>query len=94
MAEHLYIELLTSADGLNGPSAQSSAALRVLAGCCWDGDIGTAKTARQQLFPLLRVTPPTTNVSKRPQQKGAAVRVGHDVQGSSYQQLVDRAALH
>lgn len=98
VAEHLYIELLTSSDEAICTAARSSEALRVLAACCWDGDLGTAKAARQQLYPLLGVTPPANVQAKaaswrqQTAHQGRAVPVGQ--QGSSYQQLVDTAALH
>lgn len=96
-AEHLYIELLASPEPPPGSANSISDTLHVLAGCSWDGDIGAAKAARQQLYPLLGVSPPPA--AARPKSAGRQRAAGGQrradasgQQSSSYQQLIDVAA--
>lgn len=91
MAEQLYIELLAAQQDVGTGFVWSPEALGVLAACCWDGDLDTAKAARQQLYPLLGITPPVRLKTMRPQQPRRRALVQHD---SSYQQLVDTAARY
>jgi hypothetical protein len=91
VAEQLFIELLAAWQDTGTGTVSLREALGVLAACCWDGDMDSAKAARQQLYLLLGITPPVRVKTTRPQQPHRRALVHHD---SSYQQLVDTAARH